>query len=176
MIEQLILVDAEDNKIGVAEKLHAHREGLRHRAFSVFIFRKQDDCLELLMQKRHPNKYHCGGLWTNTCCGHPRPQESMVQAAGRRLYEEMGLMGIPLHLIACFHYKVPVDHGLTENEIDHIFVGFYEGQAIQPNPDEVSEFRWVDVGTLPALLAEHSEWYTPWFSSALNIALVAVKE
>src|SRR5689334_15327319 len=120
--EQVILVDENDNPIGSAEKLAAHEQGgQRHRAFSVFIFRKRDE-LEVLLQQRASHKYHCPDLWTNTCCSHPQPGETITQAGERRLQEEMGI-ATPLTWVGKFHYIAHFDNGLSENEIDHVLVG-----------------------------------------------------
>lgn len=170
-MEQLIIVNEQDEEMGSMEKLDAHRLGVCHRAFSVFIFRKKAETeLELLLQKRHPAKYHCGGLWTNTCCGHPRPGEAALPAATRRLQEEMGLV-IPLVFIQSFHYIAHFKNGLIENEVDHVFVGMYQDEPILPAPLEVADFQWVPIKILLDELAQKPHDYTPWFAQALTIAL-----
>jgi isopentenyl-diphosphate delta-isomerase len=120
--ELVILVDQEDNKIGLMPKMEAHEKALLHRAFSVFIFNKDR---ELMLQQRAMHKYHSPGLWTNTCCSHQRDGESNLQAGTRRLQEEMGFT-VPLKETTSFIYKAPFDNGLTEHELDHILVGYYE--------------------------------------------------
>ena len=140
MSEQVILVDKNDNIIGTEEKLKAHQLGLLHRAFSIFVLRRTPD-LELLMQKRALTKYHSGGLWTNSCCGHPRPSEPLMEAAARRLKEEIGL-SLPLKEIGVFTYKADVGNNLTEHEIDHILIGYWEGETIRPNPEEEETLQW----------------------------------
>ena len=170
-MEQLIIVNEHDEEMGSMEKLDVHRLGVCHRAFSVFIFRQQAEAeLELLLQKRHPGKYHCGGLWTNTCCGHPRPGELVISAATRRLQEEMGLV-IPLAFVQSFHYIAHFKNGLIENEVDHVFVGTYQNEPILPAPLEVSDFQWLPINKLLDELTQKPHDYTPWFAQALTIAL-----
>ena len=168
---QVILVDAQDNPTGTLGKLAAHEQGLCHRAFSVFVFRQQATGWQCLLQQRQLDKYHCGGLWTNTCCSHPFPDEDMASAALRRLQEEMGFV-VPLHYVDKFHYIAHFDNGLTENEMDHVFVGYFEQPCqIEPEPTEVAQFAWVDLTTLQANLKTDPNIYTPWLSSALDIAM-----
>lgn len=163
--EQVILVDENDNPIGIAEKLQAHREGLCHRAFSVFIF---CDGL-LLLQQRAKEKYHSPGLWTNTCCSHPRPGEEIVVAGQRRLKEEMGLE-VPLQVTGWFHYVAHFNNGLTENEVDHVLVGTINQTEITPNESEVQAYRWIETSALHKELADYPERFTPWLKQALEIA------
>ncbi|MDZ7363707.1 MAG: isopentenyl-diphosphate Delta-isomerase [candidate division KSB1 bacterium] len=166
MSESVILVDEYDNQIGVEEKLTAHREGRLHRAFSVFIFNDQG---EMLLQKRAANKYHSGGLWTNACCSHPRPGETVEQAARRRLREEMGF---DCGLKKAFHfiYKADLDGDLIEHEFDHVFIGHYNG-AISPDASEVAEYRWIGAQALRNAVKESQENYTVWFKLAFERAL-----
>ncbi len=166
--ESVVLVDAQDNKIGTAEKLHAHRLGLLHRAFSVFILRKQDGIIELLLQQRNVDKYHCGGLWTNTCCSHPRNDEDVVLAAERRLQEEMGLH-IKLQLLSAFIYRAEFANGLVEHEYDHVLLGWYNNETFKINSDEVQDFRWISLIELQDGLECEPQIYTPWLSPALRI-------
>ena len=123
MLEEVVLVNEKDEAIGTMEKMAAHEKALLHRAFSVFVFNKNGD---LLMQQRAHSKYHSGGLWTNTCCSHPRPGEHVADAANRRLQEEMGFT-TSLNKAFDFTYKAAFDNGLTEHEFDHVFIGIYEG-------------------------------------------------
>jgi isopentenyl-diphosphate delta-isomerase type 1 len=165
--EQVILVDEQDKEIGTAEKLQAHLAGLRHRAFSIFIFRERPK-FELLLQQRADNKYHSPGLWTNTCCSHPRPGEDILAAANRRLQEEMGL-SVPLQSLGWFHYIAHFDNGLTENEVDHVFIGTTDIQQIALNPQEAQAYRWVDLADLTQEMDQHPERFTPWLKLALDL-------
>lgn len=165
--EHVILVDENDNTIGTAEKLSAHQNGQRHRAFSVFVLRKEPD-LSVLLQKRSATKYHSPSLWTNTCCSHPRPGEDIIKAAERRLKEEMNIQ-IPLHPIGKFHYIAHFDNGLTENEIDHVLVGHFNQELIHPNPKEVADYRWVSFVDLKRELLTNSLQFTPWLDKALRV-------
>lgn len=164
--EQLILVDETDQEIGTAEKIFAHKNALLHRAFSVFIFRQNNGNVELLLQRRNRQKYHCGGLWTNTCCGHPRPGEKTMDAAMRRLQEEMGFQ-VPLEYVSTFQYTAEFTNGLTEREIDHVFMAMVESPSIKPASEEVDDYRWDLVSAVQTDLKEHPEQYTPWFEQAL---------
>jgi isopentenyl-diphosphate delta-isomerase type 1 len=166
--EHVILVDENDNQIGIAEKIQAHRDSLRHRAFSVFIFRRHPE-LQLLLQQRADHKYHSGGLWTNTCCSHPRPGEEIVAAGERRLVEEMGIRA-KLESLGWFHYIARFGNGMTENEIDYVLIGFVDDLAeFKPNPDEAKAFRWVTLGDLKLEMGVNPEGFTPWLGLALEI-------
>ena len=147
-----------DGTLMTVEKLQAHRQGLLHRAVSVFSFNNKG---ELLIQKRAPGKYHSANLWSNTCCTHPFPQESPNDAAHRRLYEEMGL-SMSLSEISTFKYQVEVGNGLVENEFDHIFLG-YTNQNPVPDPGEVSEWAWVGIEKLKKELYCCPSKYSAWF-------------
>lgn len=166
MSEDIILVTVEDQEIGYTTKLKAHQEGLLHRAFSIFVTRKGG--LEILLQKRNPHKYHSGGLWSNTCCGHPRPGETTEDAARRRLFEEMGLR-CALYEVGSFHYEAYLRDGLWENEIDHVFVGHYEEQPFVVNSQEVEDYAWVSVSAVFQDYQKHPEKYTIWFKPALQV-------
>ena len=159
--ELLILVDDQDRRVGVAPKMAAHIHGWRHRAFSVFVF---NDRHELLLQKRSPAKYHSGGLWSNTCCGHPRPGEPVARAAKRRLREEMGF-DCELQRIGAIQYSLNVGNGLVEREYLHLFVGQWNGQPV-PDTDEVSEWRWCAPSAIDALIGTHASRFTAWFPMA----------
>jgi isopentenyl-diphosphate delta-isomerase len=167
MNENVILVDERDNPIGVAEKLEAHRTGKLHRAISVFIFNTNG---EMLLQKRAKSKYHSGGLWTNTCCSHPRPNESNEVAAHRRLQEEMGF-DCPLSEIHAFVYRVDFENGLTEHEYDHVFIGTFDGSP-HPESQEAEDWKWISPATLKKDVAEYPDNYTYWFRLALNDVLL----
>ncbi|HEU5281335.1 MAG TPA: isopentenyl-diphosphate Delta-isomerase [Gammaproteobacteria bacterium] len=169
--EYVILVDANNHEIGTAEKMAAHQQNLLHRAFSVFIFRDAQG-LELLLQKRALSKYHSPGLWTNTCCSHPRQGEAMLAAGARRLQEEMGLTGVSLQDKGWFHYNAHFENGLSENEIDHVLVGKIGADLdFTPNPDEVADTRWVTLPALEAEMAANPERFTPWLKAALRLAM-----
>ena len=163
--EQVILVDENDNVIGTAEKLQAHREGLCHRAFSIFIFHNN----RLLLQQRAKDKYHSPNLWTNTCCSHPRPGEEIIIAGQRRLKEEMGL-DVPLQIAGQFHYIAHFNNGLTENEVDHVLVGITHQTEIIPNEREAQAYRWIGMSELYDELAHFPERFTPRLKHALIIA------
>ena len=154
----VILVDEADNEIGWMEKLEAHKKPLLHRAISVFIFNSKG---EWLLQRRALNKYHSNGLWTNTCCSHPLPGETSLEAAHRRLHEEMGLE-TDLKEIFWFTYKEPLDNQLTEHELDHVFVGSTD-EYPSINPDEVSEWKYMKFDDLKTDIDNHPENYTVWF-------------
>lgn len=162
MIE-VILVDENDNEIGTAEKIEAHQKAQLHRAFSIFIFNKQG---EFLLQQRALNKYHCGGLWTNTVCSHPMPGETTLDAAHRRLQEEMGF-DCDIKEIFSFTYKKAFDNGLTEHEFDHVFLGTYEG-PVSPDPEEIAAFKWINKDELQKDMAVHPEKYSYWFQQSYN--------
>lgn len=168
MTEMVILVDANDQQIGVAEKLAAHQQGLLHRAFSVFVIRKLANDFEILLQQRKKEKYHCGDLWTNTCCSHPRENEDIITAASRRLYEEMG-MRIALQRIKAFTYKAEFANGLIEHEYDHVLFGFYNDEPININLQEVQNYTWITLQDLQQGLKIKPEIYTPWLLPALSI-------
>ena len=165
--EHVILVDENDKEIGIAEKIQAHRDSLRHRAFSVFILREQP-VLEILLQQRADGKYHSAGLWTNTCCSHPRPGEEVVQAGERRLLEEMGIRAT-LGSLGWFHYIAHFDNGLTENEIDYVLVGTTDVTDIELNPAEASACRWISLTDLTRELNQTPERFTPWLLQAFEI-------
>ena len=168
----VILVNPSDIAIGQEEKILAHRYGMLHRAFSILIFRDREGKKEILLQQRNKQKYHAGGLWTNTCCSHPQPQEkSLQQSAENRLKDEMGI-DVSLQKKGVFHYLAKFDNGLYENEIDHVFIGYYDSDDTIPvNPDEVEDYRWVEVTTLQQDLEQSPTLYTPWLKQALQIAL-----
>lgn len=163
----VILVDEQDRPQGTAPKLLAHQQGLCHRAFSIFVMRKADHEQEVLLQQRQHTKYHSPGLWTNTCCSHPAPGESILDAATRRLEEEMGLTLSLFKEVGQFHYTAKLDNGLVENEFDHVLTANWAGEMIQPNPSEVADYRWMTLSALRADLSAHPERYTAWLALAL---------
>lgn len=158
--EQLILVDPQDQPCGTGGKLAVHQQGLLHRAFSIFVFDDQD---RLLLQRRADGKYHFARLWSNTCCGHPRPGETSLSAAQRRLEEEFGFT-TALEEFAQLTYKArdPAS-GLTEHEFLHVFRGRYPGTPL-PNPEEISAWRWVPLARVERLLWRRPQAFTPWFA------------
>ena len=162
-IEKVILVDENDNQVGVMPKLEAHQKGLLHRAFSIFIFNRK---YELLLQKRASSKYHSGGLWTNTCCSHPREGEETLDAANRRLIEEMGIE-TSLRKVHDFIYKAELDNNLTEHEFDHVFYGIYNEDPII-NKDEADDFKWIDMDSLNEDIKTNGNNYTIWFKIAFE--------
>ncbi|MDF2940066.1 MAG: mvaD idi [Gammaproteobacteria bacterium] len=176
-MEQVILVNEQDQMIGLEEKQKAHQFGLLHRAFSIFLFAPSPNPppqgarapLAVLMQQRHPQKYHCGGLWTNACCSHPREHESITEAANRRLFEELGIQ-TELKEVGHFIYRAELSNGLIEHEFDHVFVGQYDGEISGFNQDEISEVKWMDIHSLKQDMKDHPQKYTPWLMQALEIA------
>lgn len=155
--EQLILVDVEDREIGQMEKMRVHELGLLHRAFSVFVFNSRG---ELMLQQRAMEKYHSAGLWSNTCCSHPRAGEETPDAASRRLQEEMGFH-CELEPLFSFMYKAPFDNGLTEHEFDHVFVG-HSDRLPAPDPLEVMDWRHISLDQLEQDLSEKPHEYSVW--------------
>jgi len=158
MEEQVILVDEQDNPIGLMPKLEAHQKAVLHRAFSVFILNAKG---ELMLQQRAKHKYHSPGLWTNTCCSHQRQGETNIQAGIRRLQEEMGFT-TDLKEIISFIYKAPFDNGLTEHEFDHVLIGYYEDSPII-NHDEVADWKWMPLEYVKNDIDTYPELYTVWF-------------
>lgn len=158
MEEQVILVDQQDNPRGLMPKMEAHEKAELHRAFSVFIFNEKN---ELMLQQRAKHKYHSPLLWTNTCCSHQRDGESNVQAGKRRLFEEMGFV-TEIKEVFSFIYKAPFDNGLTEHELDHVMVGYYNEDPII-NRDEVEAFKWMTLDDVKTDIENRPELYTAWF-------------
>lgn len=164
MIDDLvILVNKNDKKIGLMPKMEAHKKGVLHRAFSVFIFNNKN---ELMIQKRNINKYHSPGLWTNTCCSHQKDGESNISAGKRRLLEEMGFC-VELNEIGSFIYNVGVDNGLIEHELDYILVGKYNGN-VKINFDEVDNWKWMSLDNIKDDIRTRSKNYTEWFKIIMD--------
>lgn len=163
MEELVVLVNHEDQVLGLMEKQQAHINGLLHRAFSVFIFNEKG---EMLLQKRAKKKYHSPGKWTNAVCSHPRNGETYLEGANRRLYEELG---IKAELLEKFHfiYKANVGDGLWEHELDHVFTGVYN-LDFNLNADEVEEIRFISLEDLEAEIAQYPEQFTEWFKIILE--------
>jgi isopentenyl-diphosphate delta-isomerase len=166
---EVILVDANDNAIGTMEKMEAHEKGLLHRAFSVLIFNSKG---ELLIQKRASTKYHSGGLWTNTCCSHPTPQESIEQAAKRRLKEEMGIEAEPAFTYK-FIYKTDLDKNLIEYEVDHVLTAQFDGEP-KVNENEVEDWKYVSLKELQRDAQNNPHLYTEWFKLILKHQEIAI--
>jgi isopentenyl-diphosphate Delta-isomerase len=163
-MEYVTLVNKKDKNIGVEEKIHAHKNGGKlHRAFSILTFNDEG---QLLLQLRSVKKYHFGGLWSNTCCGHPRPNERTKQAGERRLEEEFGFT-TNLTDIGDFIYKADYENGLTEHELDHILIGKYDGD-INPNPDEIDDYKYISIDELKIDVSENPTRYSPWFKEIVN--------
>ncbi|MFN5911459.1 MAG: isopentenyl-diphosphate Delta-isomerase [Bacteroidota bacterium] len=162
-MDQVILVDEFDRQVGTEEKLEAHRLGLLHRAFSVLVFDSEG---KMLLQRRSFDKYHSGGLWTNTCCSHPAPGEAIEDAAKRRLSEEMGIC-CDLEKRFSFIYKAELDKGLTEYELDHVLTGISD-ETPHLNPEEAMSFKWMAMNDLLDDVQRSPEKYTAWFRIILN--------
>ena len=156
--DQVILVNEHDEWVGAAEKMKAHKEGLLHRAFSVFIMNSDN---EVLLHQRASDKYHSGGLWTNACCSHPRVGESTLAAAHRRLQEEMGF-DCDVEQIFTYIYHADVGNGLTEHEYDHIYFGYYDGY-VNANKNEVQDHKYISITEVNCWLEKRPENFTQWF-------------
>jgi len=161
--ENVVLVDSNDNAIGLMPKMEAHEKGVLHRAFSVFILNAKG---ELMLQQRAAEKYHSPSLWTNTCCSHQRDGETTLDAGKRRLREEMGLE-TPLQFLFSFIYKADFDNGLTEHELDHVLLGQSE-QAPQINKEEVGDWKWMSLPAIATDMEENPHHYTAWFKIIFN--------
>lgn len=174
MDDKLTLVDVYDRPIGEATKTEAHSRALLHRAFSIFIYRRFQDNVQLLIQQRATHKYHSGGLWTNTCCSHPRLGENLSEATKRRLKEEVGIECY-LEETGSFVYYHAYSPHLFEYEYDHIFVGEHDGEYLI-NPDEVADAQWISIDELALELLSQPEKYTPWFRTAAPMVLLHLKK
>jgi isopentenyl-diphosphate delta-isomerase len=169
--EYVILVDDIDQQTGTAEKLDAHRSGALHRAFSIVIWNSDG---RMLLQQRALSKYHSAGLWTNTCCGHPRPNEDVAAAAARRLVEEMGLH-CPLTALGTIRYRTEFSNGLIEHEIVHVYRGLHNGDVF-PNPDEANAYAWRTLdevrGDVAAAPGDYSVWFQQYVAAEWPTAMV----
>jgi isopentenyl-diphosphate delta-isomerase len=161
--DEIILVDEKDNIIGSGEKMTVHREGRLHRAFSIFIFNSKN---ELMLQKRAKGKYHSAGLWTNTCCSHPKKGEKTSEAAMRRLKEEMGFT-CDLKEAFNFMYRAKFENGLSENEFDHVFIGTFDGNP-EPDKKEVENWKWISLQDLRRDIKKNPENYTYWLRISID--------
>ncbi|MBD79506.1 MAG: isopentenyl-diphosphate delta-isomerase [Crocinitomicaceae bacterium] len=166
MDNSVVLVDQNDRPIATMDKIEAHQFGFLHRAFSVFIFNSKG---EMLIHQRALSKYHCGGLWTNACCSHPRLNESTVVGAKRRLHEELGFT-CNIRKVFDFVYKSEVGEGLVEHEFDHVFIGNYNG-PVDANPNEIKAWKFANVEALKSDLKLHPDTYTPWFKIAFPLVV-----
>ncbi|CAM3985066.1 MULTISPECIES: isopentenyl-diphosphate Delta-isomerase [Flavobacterium] len=156
--EKVILVDINDEPIGLMEKIEAHQHALLHRAFSVFILNEKN---EIMLQQRAAHKYHSPLLWTNTCCSHQRPGETNLNAGKRRLMEEMGFVA-ELKELFHFIYKAPFDNGLTEHELDHVMIGYYNEEP-NINREEVESWKWMKIEDVKEDMIVNPDIYTVWF-------------
>lgn len=161
-MEQVILVDESDNEIGFEEKIKAHELALLHRAFSIFIFNNQN---EMLLQQRALTKYHSAGLWTNACCSHPKPNETIEDAATRRLKEELGFT-TTLTKAFNFIYQASFDNGLTEHELDYVFIGNYNNPILF-NKEEVADYKFISIQKIEEEIKNNPQKFTAWFKIAL---------
>ena len=170
--QQVILVDKNNRKIGIEEKTKAHKEGKLHRAFSIFVFNSRG---KLLIQQRVKTKYHSGGLWTNTVCSHPKPNETYQQAIHRRLKQEMSF-DCKLKRLFCFIYNTGFQNGLIENEYDCVFIGNFDGKIL-PNSKEIMNYKWISVKELKRDIIKNPKKYTIWLKIALKrIKYLQIKE
>ena len=170
-MDYVVLVDSKDQAVGIMEKLEAHRIGALHRAFSIFIFNEEG---EMLLQKRALTKYHSPGLWTNACCSHPKPDELLIDAANRRLQEELNLV-TELSEVFDFTYHATFDNGLIEYEFDHVFFGQCS-ETPNFNTEEVMELKWIDWPSLLKWVAEEPDQFTPWFRIVLPLVVKKVEQ
>lgn len=168
-MEKIAIVDERDTIIGYEEKMKVHIEKIRHRAFSVLLYNDNGECL---IHQRNLEKYHSPGLWTNACCSHQlEKDQSIKEAAYRRVREELGINVLSLEEIGVLTYCASFDNGLTENEIDHVFKGVYNG-PIPFNPEEVHDVKWIEIGALKAWIDKSPEDFTVWFKLLVEKELV----
>ncbi len=160
---QVVLVDENNVKIGVMGKQKAHVDGVLHRAFSIFIFNSKG---ELLIHQREISKYHSGGLWTNTVCSHPSPEETFDEGALRRLKEEMGFE-TKLTPLSFFIYKAEFDNGLTEHEYDCVYIGKFDGTP-NPDPQEIMDYEWINLKDLKSQIKNNPDKFSLWLNLALE--------
>ena len=173
--DRIILTDLKDRKIGTATKEEAHRNGLLHRAFSVLLYREKEGTRDYLLSRRAAGKYHCAGLWANSCCSHPRDGETLPDAAYARVKEELGCTAENLKEIGRFVYRAVFSDGITEYECDHVLIGKY-ADHLKPDPSEVSETRWVTEQDLNEWITHEPENFAPWAFTVLSMAIDAEKQ
>jgi isopentenyl-diphosphate delta-isomerase len=169
MPSKVIIVNKKDKVMGTEYKIKAHKEGKLHRAFSIFIFSSKGN---LLLQKRSAKKYHSGGLWTNTCCSHPKPGETVLAAAHRRLKEEMGF-DCDLTEVFSFIYKAKLNDGLIENEFDHVLIGKFNGKP-KFNVNEIDDIKWINPRLLARDIKQNPNNYTYWLKKCYNKVLEVI--
>jgi isopentenyl-diphosphate Delta-isomerase len=170
-MEYVILVDEQDRQIGTAEKMAAHKHGMLHRAFSIMLYRYNiENKLEMLLQRRSLTKYHTPHMWANSCCSHPRENETVFNAANRKLYQELNISA-ELQPISAFTYKVEFANGLIEHEYDHVLVGHYTEEVNNFNPEEVAETKWVEPHILEQDLVLNTDQYVPWLAKVVSTTL-----
>ncbi|MBU4308868.1 MAG: isopentenyl-diphosphate Delta-isomerase [Nanoarchaeota archaeon] len=162
-MQKVILINKNNRKIGEEEKIKAHKQRKLHRAFSIFVFNSKG---KLLIQQRAKSKYHCAGIWANTCCSHPKPNETYNHAVHRRLKEEMGF-DCKLKKLFCFIYNTGFKNGLIENEYDFVFIGKFDGE-VKPNKKEVMNYKWISIKDLKKNIKKNSNKYSVWLKIALN--------
>lgn len=170
-MKEVLLVDEQDQEIGRIEKIKAHEEALLHRAFSIFLYHGD----QVLLQKRSANKYHCPGLWTNSCCSHPLEGE-VIPYALQRLYEETGIRVDHLTEVGTLLYRAEFGNGLWEYEYDHLLIGEYEGDISDFDEEEIEEVRWISVEELKKEIAESPSQFTPWLKQSLNQIIEAIQK
>ncbi len=170
MSDFVVTLNEKNEPVGEMEKLAAHQQNIRHLAFSVVVIRETEQGIETLLQQRAHSKYHCGGLWSNTCCSHPKPQESVLAAANRRLIEELNMSLPVLTDIGQFWYHAEFANGLHENEYDHVLLcEISEEPEWTLNSEEVAQVKWVNIDQLQKKLVESSEQFTPWLSGVMAL-------
>ncbi|MEN9334052.1 MAG: hypothetical protein RLY35_1232 [Bacteroidota bacterium] len=167
----VILVNEADQEVGRCEKMLAHEEGLLHRAFSIFLFNPEG---EMLLHRRALTKYHSGGLWTNACCSHPMPGIAIEYTLQEKLQQEMGIQ-CPLEFAFSFLYKAKLDNNLTEHELDHVYIGQFNG-APQPNPEEVADWRYFSIPEISSLMVTQPQMFTEWFKIAFQQVVQSIEK
>jgi isopentenyl-diphosphate delta-isomerase len=166
----VILVNESDQEVGRCEKMLAHEEGLLHRAFSIFLFNAEG---EMLLHRRALGKYHSGGLWTNACCSHPMPGVAIEYTLQEKLQQEMGIQ-CPLQFAFSFLYKAQLDNNLIEHELDHVYIGQFNG-APQPNPEEVADWRYFSISEISNLMISQPQMFTEWFKIAFQQVIESIE-
>lgn len=174
MSDEIILVNMNDDEIGCCEKMEAHRIPALHRAFSVFLYKKEGGKLYMLLQKRAEGKYHSGGLWTNACCSHPRKGETLAEAVSRRMAEELG-MAADVEEEFAFTYFHRFSEDCAEFEYDHVFSGKWEGE-VRPNPEEISQVAWMEFSDIEQKMMAQPDGFSPWFMIAAPKVMAVLRD